>query len=517
MANGASPEPDDPRIGRTLGRYQIERRIGRGGMGVVYQARQLSLNRPVAIKVLPSQMAADDEFRERFRREAHAVAALSHENIVHVYDIEEADGAYFLVMELVAGQTLRQLRERRAFPAGEIRAIGIALTRALGCAHRQGIVHRDVKSQNVMVTPEGTVKLMDFGIAWVADGGVKTATGHVLGTPEFMSPEQAQTGMATAQSDLYSLGVLLFELATGRLPFTGTQPFQIAYKHIHEPVPSPRSLDPTVPEWLERVILRALEKDPARRYASAADMERDLAEAPASGAETLPASLAAPPPTTTAPTVLTPLGVTRGTYATLRLPGKTGPWLAAAAVVVAAAVAAWLLLPGGEPPAPASSPETRLATAPAPLAVEPPVPRDAEREAPRPREGSPTPRRPAPSERPVEAAEPSLAQPLVAEPPAPVPELPVSATFRCRRDVDFDVSPEEAVVVIDGTPIGPADDWDGSGGGRTWHPNVPIARACFRLKGHQGICVRLVLDPAAEEETCEVDTELEEIEEGGER
>ncbi|MEO1088219.1 MAG: serine/threonine-protein kinase, partial [Acidobacteriota bacterium] len=265
----------DSFIGRSLGKYHVEAKLGQGGMGKVYRGRQVSLNRPVAIKVLTAHMAMDPEFVERFQQEARVIATLQHENIVHIYDIDEirnadGDAIYFIAMELVDGYTLSQ-RPGAGQPMApeQVRTIGAALGRALDFAHRQGIVHRDIKGANVMVTGEGQVKLMDFGIAKSA-GGVKTATGSVLGTPEYMAPEQARSGTITAQSDIYSLGVLLYELATGRLPFSGSDPFAVALKHVSEKARPPREVEPSVPEWLDEIIVRCLSKDPADRFASAA-------------------------------------------------------------------------------------------------------------------------------------------------------------------------------------------------------------------------------------------------------
>jgi len=210
----------------------------------------------------------DPEFVQRFQQEARVIATLQHENIVHIYDIEETRNAddeaiYFIVMELVDGYTLSQRPGAgRPMPAEQVRTIGIALGRALDYAHRQGIVHRDIKGANVMVTAEGQIKLMDFGIAKSA-GGDKTATGSILGTPEYMAPEQARSGEVTAQSDIYSLGVLLYELATGRLPFSGSDPFAIALKHISEELTRPAEIEPSVPPWLETVILRSTSTDPS--------------------------------------------------------------------------------------------------------------------------------------------------------------------------------------------------------------------------------------------------------------
>ena len=274
----------DPLLGKTIGRFEIVDRIGAGGMGVVYRGRQMSLNRAVAIKFLPLQMAVDDEFVRRFRQEAEVIAGLAHENIVYVYDIDQHEGTWYIVMEYIDGHSLRQLRGDQAFSADEVRALGIPLARALDYAHQRGIVHRDIKSANVMVTQEGKVKLMDFGIAKAAGGGVKTITGSVLGTPEYMSPEQARSGRVTAQSDVYSLGVLLYELSTGTLPFRADDPFAVALKHVSEPPEPPSARSPHVPAWLESIILRAMAKETSERYATAAEVEHDLLRA---GADSL--------------------------------------------------------------------------------------------------------------------------------------------------------------------------------------------------------------------------------------
>lgn len=553
----------DARIGRTLGRYRIERELGRGGMGVVYLGRQLSLNRLVAIKVLPPQMAADPQFRRRFEQEARVIAALAHENLVHVYDIEEAEDTFFIVMELVDGQTVRAIREARRLTPEEIRSIGIAVARALEAAHRQGIIHRDVKSHNVMVTREGRVKLMDFGIARVAGGGgIKTATGSVLGTPEYMAPEQARSGESSPQTDIYSLGVLLYEIATGRLPFSGSDPFAVALKHISEVAVPPRQIDPTIPDWLETVIVKTLEKDPARRYASAAEVEVALAaggqegvpaevvDTPAASLEPPPAPVGlldlgspAPPPTLArvpvavapaAPLAPSPTASEGGsTYAVLGAPRHPWRWLAAAVLVLAVGWGAWSWLrpaahsPGAPTPA-ASSAEPAAppaaSTAPPNAAENPPLPaRQGPTATPR-REPAPTPRpvaaEPGPTPTPPAAAAsrpPVQPEPVRASPPAPaasppaVPEVRVSATFRCRGKVKFQVDPEEAVVSVDGKVLGEADDWDGMGRSPSWQPAPGSYVACFRLKGYHSDCVLVVREPGAKDEVCKVDTQLEEI------
>jgi len=266
----------DPFIGRAFGKYRILRKIGQGGMGVVYEASQSSLNRTVAIKILPKQMALDEDFVRRFRQEGEVIAGLDHENIVRVYDVEVIDGLSCIIMEYIEGQSLHQLLETRTLDAEAVRAFGVPVARALEVAHRRGVIHRDVKSANVMVNSDGRVKLMDFGIAKAAGSGVKTITGAVLGTPEYMAPEQARSGKATVQTDVYSLGVLLYELSTGRVPFVAEDAFAVALKHVSEPPTPPREVNPEMPEWLEKTILKAMAKDPDERHRSAGEVELEL-------------------------------------------------------------------------------------------------------------------------------------------------------------------------------------------------------------------------------------------------
>ncbi|MEM9553971.1 MAG: protein kinase [Acidobacteriota bacterium] len=358
----------DSFVGRVLGKYQILDRLGQGGMGTVYRARQTSLERLVAIKVLPAQLGMDDEFVERFRQEARLIAGLQHENIVHIYDIEAAasgtgEPIWYLVMELLDGYDLRHRPGAdRPLDPEEIRRIGLALTAALEVAHARGIVHRDIKTANVMRTRGGKIKLMDFGIAKLAGSGVKTATGSVLGTPDYMAPEQAQSGTVTPQTDLYSLGVLLYELATARMPFTATDPFAVAIQHITAEVPPPSRWAP-VPPWLEAVILRAMQKDPAHRFASAGEMAAALRIGlPSTG----PGHPAVAPVTT--PPLPTPAdGLPLPTPADARpvptptnLPGVTTPYPAMSAT------------PGPATPAGASPPTPPPATVPPLPAAAPP-------------------------------------------------------------------------------------------------------------------------------------------------
>jgi len=262
------------------GRYELHRRLGRGGMAEVYLARDQLLDRPVAVKVLFPALATDAGFVERFRREAQAAANLQHPNIVSVFDWGEANGTYFIVMEYVEGHTLADTirDEGRVHPdrAAEITA---DIAAALGFAHKNRVVHRDVKPGNVLITPDGDVKVADFGIARaLSDSSDQnlTKTGSVMGTATYFSPEQARGAQVDPRSDLYSLGIVLYEMTTGHPPFSGDSAVAIAYKHVQEnPVP-PRRIDPSLPETLEAITLKCLAKNPANRYPSAQDLRADL-------------------------------------------------------------------------------------------------------------------------------------------------------------------------------------------------------------------------------------------------
>ena len=262
------------------GRYELHRRLGRGGMAEVYLARDQLLDRPVAVKVLFPALATDAGFVERFRREAQAAANLQHPNIVSVFDWGEANGTYFIVMEYVEGHTLADtLRDEGRLHPDRAAEITADIAAALGFAHRNRVVHRDVKPGNVLITRDGGVKVADFGIARALSDSTDqnlTKTGSVMGTATYFSPEQARGAQVDPRSDLYSLGVVLYEMITGRPPFTGDSAVAIAYKHVQEnPVP-PRRIDPALPETLEAITLKCLAKNPANRYPSAQDLRADL-------------------------------------------------------------------------------------------------------------------------------------------------------------------------------------------------------------------------------------------------
>ena len=258
------------------GRYRVTRKLGGGGMADVYLAEDQELGRRVAVKILHGRYAHDEQFVERFRREATHAAGLSHPNIVSIFDRGEADGSYFIVMEYVEGRTLKELiRSRGPCPV----PVAIAYTRqilsGLRYAHRNGVIHRDIKPHNVIVDPEGVVKVTDFGIAR-AGASQMTEEGAIMGTAQYLSPEQARGAPVDQTSDLYSTGIVLFELLTGEVPFSGDTPVEIAMKHLSEVPKPPSEFRAEVPDDLDNVVLRALSKEPAERYQSAAAMDADL-------------------------------------------------------------------------------------------------------------------------------------------------------------------------------------------------------------------------------------------------
>ena len=270
-------EPDrTPRV--LSGRYELSHLVARGGMAEVYRAHDRLLDRPVALKVLFPELSVDRSFVERFRREAQAAANLSHPNIVPVFDWGEDAGTYFIVMEFVDGRALSSIL-RTAGPLHPDRAAEITadVAGALAYAHRHGVVHRDVKPGNVLITEEGTIKVTDFGIARAINTEESlTQTGAVMGTATYFSPEQAEGMGVDARSDIYSLGVVLFEMVTGRPPFMGDTPVAVASKHVREHPPAPREINPGVPPDLEAIILKCLAKSPDYRYPTGDDLRVDL-------------------------------------------------------------------------------------------------------------------------------------------------------------------------------------------------------------------------------------------------
>src|SRR3954453_6264430 len=315
------------------GRYRVRERIGSGGMADVYCADDSQLGREVALKMLHRRFSRDREFVERFRREASAAAGLQHPNVVSVFDRGEYDGTYYIAMEYLPGRTLKQVIRDEA-PIDQLRAIAFAIQilQAAAFAHRRGVIHRDFKPHNVIVAPDDTLKVTDFGIAR-AGASEMTETGSIMGTAQYLSPEQAQGQRVGAASDLYSIGVILYELLAGRVPFTGDSAVSIALKHVSEQPPRLRELRTDVHPRLEQAVGRALVKDPAQRYASADEFIAALEQARAaivSGENGAPPGASnwmppAPPPDEE------------------KIRGRRWPWVALALLLLAlvAAAAIW--------------------------------------------------------------------------------------------------------------------------------------------------------------------------------
>ena len=258
-------------------RYEIIKTIGEGGMANVYLANDTILDRKVAIKVLRGDLSNDEKFIRRFKREALSVSNLSHPNIVEVYDVGEEDGNYYIVMEYIEGKTLKQLLQKRgALTLNEVIDIMTQLTDGLAHAHEAYIIHRDIKPQNIMIEDNGLVKITDFGIAMALNSTQLTQTNSVMGSVHYLPPEQANGKGSTVKSDIYSLGILMYELLTGSVPFKGDTAVEIALKHMKEKIPSIRKQNPTIPQSVENIVLKATAKNPKNRYDNVRDMYKDL-------------------------------------------------------------------------------------------------------------------------------------------------------------------------------------------------------------------------------------------------
>src|SRR5262245_60474785 len=271
-----TPVSADSLIGTKVSQYEIVAKLGGGGMGVVYKARDTKLGRLVALKFLPPQWSHDEGAKQRFVREAQAASATNHRHICVIHNIEEMpDGRLFIVMAYYEGETLKQKLERGRLPIGEAIEIASEIADGLAKAHAQGVIHRDVKPGNVMITEDG-VKILDFGLAKFADALQLTVPGSTIGTVAYMSPEQARGEEADARSDVWALGIVMYEMLTGSVPFRGTYQEATFYAIKNEPLPSLRAARPDVPEALERIVMKALEKDPEKRFQSAREPAREL-------------------------------------------------------------------------------------------------------------------------------------------------------------------------------------------------------------------------------------------------
>ena len=258
-------------------RYQIIKAIGEGGMANVYLAYDTILDRNVAVKVLRGDLANDEKFVRRFQREALSASSLNHPNIVEIYDVGEDDGNFYIVMEYVDGKNLKQIIKRRTkLTLFEVIDIMKQLTDGIAVAHDSFIIHRDIKPQNILMLDNGLVKITDFGIAVALNSTQLTQTNSVMGSVHYLPPEQAAGKGATVKSDIYSLGIMMYELITGKLPFKGENAVEIALKQIKEPIPSVREFDPTIPQSVENIILKSCAKNPKNRYNSVREMYNDL-------------------------------------------------------------------------------------------------------------------------------------------------------------------------------------------------------------------------------------------------
>ncbi len=323
------------------GRYRLLRPLGSGGMATVFLAEDLRLGRRVAVKMLHQQFAADPSFVSRFEGEARMAAALSHANIVQIYDVGREGARHFIVMEYIEGETLRDAIVRDGpLPIARALAVIDGVLGALEFAHAHNLIHRDIKAQNILLTPGGAVKVTDFGIARELGGGAAptlTAAGMVIGTAQYFAPEQARGEAATAQSDVYSAGIVLYEMLTGRLPFEGDNPFVLAMAQINQEPPRPSQLNPSIPLPVETIVATAMAKDPAQRYSSAHAMREAVGPAQSSASEPTRYSPPMMEPTIVVPPVA--VATTRTTQAAFLPPPRSSrrrqraPWVVIGALV----------------------------------------------------------------------------------------------------------------------------------------------------------------------------------------
>jgi len=263
-------------IGKTISHYRILEKLGEGGMGEVYLAQDTKLNRRVALKFLPAQLASDEEFKERFKREAQAAAALNHPNIITIHEVAEYENRPYIAMEYVEGESLKKLITKKDLSINKVINMAMQICEGLSKAHQSGIVHRDVKPQNILIDKDGRVRILDFGLAKLKKDAMLTQPGSTVGTVAYMSPEQAQGMEVDQRSDIFSFGVVLYEMITSQLPFKGEHDAAMIYSIIHEtPEPLAR-YKANVPDELQRMVEKAMEKSPEMRYQHADDLGADL-------------------------------------------------------------------------------------------------------------------------------------------------------------------------------------------------------------------------------------------------
>ena len=256
-----------------LNRYELLEKIGEGGMGTVYKAKCHLLNRFVAVKILKAELSNDEDFVARFKREATSIARLSHPNIVNVHDVGTENNINFIVMEYINGKTLKQIiKENGRLSSEKTLDIAFQIAKALECAHKNNIIHRDIKPDNIMITEDNMVKVMDFGIAKVADSRTVTNSNNIMGTVRYFSPEQAKGSFVDCRTDIYSLGIVMYEMVTGQVPYNAESSISIAMMHIQEPVIPPKEIITDIPENINQVILKSMQKEPIKRYQTAREM-----------------------------------------------------------------------------------------------------------------------------------------------------------------------------------------------------------------------------------------------------
>jgi len=466
-------------VGRTLGQYQIVEELGRGGMAVVYKSFQPALNRYVAIKVLPPQFAFDEQFVQRFLREARGAAALHHPNIVTIHDINQQEGLYFIVMEYIQGETLDQLLARSGpLPLERISRVVSQVADALENAHQQGLIHRDIKPSNIMVDERRNdhVTLMDFGLVRAAEGTGLTRTGTIVGTPEYMSPEQGQGEQVDSRTDIYSLGVVIFKMLTGQVPFSRSTPHAVLIAHMTQDPPSITGISPSLPRAMEAVVRKAMAKDREARYAHASELARDVATAATgqmpAGLEAARKAEAAAPPAERTQVGAEATVVHRPPAA--KAPKKKG-WLwglgAVGAILllgVCGVVAAFALnvFPLSTPaspalsatPVPAEEEDVKASRTPTPKAIATPTPRPT---SPPKATSTPTPK-PTPS---LEATSTRLPSPTPTATETPQPRPTAAPTTPPRATAPEPVAPSQG-----GTYPNPVTfQWNGSlGAGQSY-------------------------------------------------
>src|SRR3972149_6154148 len=263
--------------GKQIGPYQVVAPLGEGGMAAVYKAYQPATDRYVALKILPRHFASDPQFIGRFRQEAKVLAKLQHPHILPVFDFGEADDYTYIVMPFIESGTLANLMRGEPLPLAQIRRVVSQVGDALDYAHLRGLIHRDVKPSNILIDERENCMLMDFGLAKIVEGSIHlTTSGAIMGTPAYMSPEQGLGGRLDTRTDIYSLGVILYEMAVGRVPYRAETPMAIIIKHINDPLPLPRTINGNLPEPVERVILKSLTKNPKDRFGTAGEMVKAL-------------------------------------------------------------------------------------------------------------------------------------------------------------------------------------------------------------------------------------------------